>query len=351
MSRCKMEIEMEEKINFVNSWLPQITEDEKTIMMMHIEDEGRNVGRNLLERYIDMMNPYINNEEILIGNIENITSGIIFFYISILYIMHYPNWKDHIEDVFLYNLLYVYVDNYLDDVNIEEEKKKKSMRDMLILIENEEYTKEEGVDPILCKISEIYQRFIKRCPKTREHMVNLLKLEIQSVKVQNNENLSRDEYYEIAKEKGGYTMELLYYIMNPDSENEKIKGTTYDLGVILQLLDDSLDVMIDKECKITTIATYDLDRDGKLDNLWIDIIDRISKIDKQFNLFTMIYLISAIYIPDKLSTCFSEELRSKTNKVNLFDYTRGFDAAKIITKAIIEELKIRKSIIGEIKIR
>jgi hypothetical protein len=82
----------------------------------------------------------------------------------------------------------------------------------------------------------------------------------------------------------------------------------------MQLIDDSLDVYADKGNGIHTLATYDLETKGTLNELWIDIINRIGR----FTIFIILYTIFAVYIPDRLPQNYTNDLRSHTNSMNLF---------------------------------
>lgn len=106
----------------------------------------------------------------------------------------------------------------------------------------------------------------------------------------------------------------------------------------MQLIDDSVNVMADKGNGIHTIATYDLEHKGILDELWLDIIHRINNIDPRFTIFSILYTILAVYIPDRLRNCYSHELRNGTNPINLFDYNYGCDGSNMLINAITDEL-------------
>lgn len=106
----------------------------------------------------------------------------------------------------------------------------------------------------------------------------------------------------------------------------------------MQLIDDSVDVIADQRNGIHTIATHELKTTGTLDNLWIDIINRINSIDSRFTIFIILYTIFAVYIPDRLPETYTAELRSYTNPMNLFDYSYGCDGSSLLVDAIMSEL-------------
>lgn len=303
------------------TWLPPITHEDRTTIMNVITGTERTIGAPLLRKYIELLRPYTE----VLGISDNhpheadcLASGIVFFYGCLFYIMHFPNWGHHIEDIFLYNLLYILVDHYIDDVHIQEEFKDSTIAQMFILINDPlEYQNLQLVDPILKTIAMVYHRLITRCPLTKPIIIKLFQAEIKGLAIQKSSSLSRDTYYQIALEKGGYTMQVLQRIVN--NTDPSLDLAAYQLGEIIQELDDVLDVLSDKTNGLYTIATYDLNNKGNLDDLWIDIMKRIDMIDPRFTIFKMLHSFFAVYIPARYPQNFSEKLRTLTSPLNLFD--------------------------------
>jgi hypothetical protein len=247
--------------------------------------------------------------------------------------MHFPNWGDHIEDVFLYNLLYILVDHYIDDINMDNETKTTAIKQMYILVNDPlEYKSMNLVDPLLKTTAKVYYKLLTRCPKCKDSIIKLFTSEVNGLYIQKNSTCTRDIYYDIALKKGGYTMEVLQHIVG--NEDEKIAKATYQIGEIMQLIDDSLDVISDKNNKINTIATRDLSINGNLDELWIDIINRVNNIDSNFTVFKLLYSFFSIYIPDRNKNNYSTQIYTFANKYNLFD----FDATSLLVDYIMNEL-------------
>ena len=188
-------------------------------------------------------------------------------------------------------------------------------------------------DPILEVIANIYYQLITNCPKVKEVIIKLFQSEIEGLDIQNNPNLSREQYYNIATKKGKYTMLVLQAIV--DNDDATISEASCQLGEIMQKIDDSLDVLSDKENGIYTIATHDLDKKGILDELWIDITKQIDSIDSQFNIFKILYGIFAMYIPDRLPKNYSTQLRMLTSPLNLFEV----DGSSLLVETIMSELQ------------
>lgn len=323
-------------------WVPPISESDKIKMINMINGTENSYGTYLLKKYIELLKPYTK-----ILGLENnkpreydcVASSLVFFYGCLFYIMHFPGWGSHIQDIFLYNLLYILVDHYIDDVNVNDLTKNQAISQMFILIYNPLLYKElDLVDPTLEHIAIIYDKLLTRCPNIKEPIIKLFKAEIDGMIIQKDGTKSRSQYYDIALRKGGLTMEILQYIVG--DVDRSITAASYHLGTIMQILDDVLDVNADKENGIHTIATHDLNKRGCLDDLWIDIMNRIDNIDHRFTIFKIVYTAFAIYLPDRLCENYSEELRYKTNPINLFDYNYGCDGSKLLVDAVMNELMV-----------
>lgn len=326
----------------MKKWVPPICLEDKHCIMETFTGTELGFGVPLLRVYIQMLQPYtdilgISGENNKPREADCLASGVVFFYGCLIYIMHFPNWGSHIEDIFLYNILYILVDHYIDDIHVDSHMKTTAIKQMHILIANPSaHQTMELVDPILKVIAITYQKLLDRCPSVEKSIMALFKAEIDGLETQNSPNKSREEYYNIALRKGGYTMQVVQDIMgNTDPE---ITKASYHIGCIMQLIDDSVDVLADKNNNIHTIATHDLATRMVLDELWVDIVNRINTIDPRFTMYVIIYTTFTVYLPDRLKNCYSNELRSLTNPLNLYDYTYGCDGSGLLTNAIISEL-------------
>jgi len=324
--------------NIARKWLPIITSEDKNRVKEIMTGDEKTCGNILLRKYVELLRPYAKIIGISGGTngpheIDCVASGIVFFYGCLIYIMHFPKWGEHIEDIFLYNLLYILVDHYIDDVNIDSNIKNKSISQMFILVNDPlMYKKLKLVDPVLKNIAKIYYRLITRCPKCKESIIKLFEAEIEGLYVQKTNNMRREDYYNIAAKKGGYTMEVLRDIMGYDGDN----GETYKLGKIMQLIDDMLDVITDKTNGINTIATYDLENIGNLDTLWINIMDCIDDIGDTFTIFKLLYVLVMVYVPDRNKGTYTDRLRCSTNALNLFE----LNGSLMLVENIMNELNV-----------
>lgn len=332
---------LKEAADLARKWLPPITEEDKLTVVEALTGTETSFGTPLLRKYIQLLRPYT---EILgiSGNrspreADCVASGIVFFYGCLCYIMHFPGWGSHIEDIFLYNLLYILVDHYIDDIRIDPKLKDKAISQMFILIMNPlAHETMPLIDPVLKTIAITYHRLITRCPSTKEAIIKLFKAEIEGLSIQKTDQLPREKYYDIALRKGGYTMQILQHIVG--NTDPTIAEASFHVGTVMQLIDDSVDLVADMKNGIHTIATHDLTNKGSLDELWIDIMNRIVTIDSRFTAFIVLYTVFAVYIPDRISHAYSYELRKHTNPINLFDYNRGCDCSALLVEAIMSEL-------------
>lgn len=323
----------------LKKWLPPMNEADKIALKNIIVYNTDNIGSLLIKKYIELLKPYINI--LTYHGIEYIASGILFFYLCLIYIMHFPDWGRHIEDIILYNLLYLLVDHYIDDK--VSEVKDIVISQMYILINNP-YCKLELADPILELISNIYSKLISHCPNIKDIIILLFEAEVESAKIQNSSNLDREQYYNIALKKGAYTVQVLQRIV--ENNDRDISDISFNIGAILQLIDDSVDVIIDRDSNINTIATYDLKNYGNLDRLWVDIATRISNLDNKFLVFKIIYTVFVMYIPTKYQNNYSKELYLKTKELNIFNCESDFFS--LLTDMLINELTIIEILNGKL---
>lgn len=331
---------MAQGIELLKKWLPPITTDDKLLIVDFLTGVETGFGTPMLRKYIELLRPYTKLLGISGGvnrarESDCLASGIVFFYGCMCYIMHFPEWGTHIYDIFLYNLLYILVDHYIDDTTIDTVTKTTSIAAMWGVLINADY-KMPLQDEVLDVITRTYRELLQRCPQVQKPLIDLFRAEIHGMHVQHNSSLSRQEYHDMACIKGGLTMVVLNAIVG--NTEADIHDAAYHIGTIMQLIDDSVDVFSDKANSIHTIATHDLAVQGNLDTLWSDITVRIHNIDKRFNLFKFLYSVFNVYVPDRLHEAFSQELRTMTNEVNMFDFTYGCDGSALLTNAVMNEM-------------
>ena len=326
---------MSDAIIFMNTWLPQVTENDKITIVKTLTSNEKTFGNSLLQQYMTRIAPY---NTILGVNSprepDYLASGIVFFYGCLFYIMHFKGWENHIDDILSYNLLYMLVDHYIDDNNVPSDIKKIAIGQMFILIYNPmAYENMQLVDPILKTIAITYHKLVQRCPLVKQCIIKLFNSEVIGLQIQKQSNLDREKYYNIASDKGGYTILVLQAIIG--NIDESITTSSYHIGTIMQLIDDVADCTDDNNNGIHTIATFDLHTKGTLDDLWMDIIHRISTIDRRFTIFMILYAVFAVYLPERNKEHFSTTLCSHTTKHNLFN----FNGSSLLVNALMNEIK------------
>ena len=328
---------MADVFEIVNRWTLLFSDNDKQIFMNSISQIDTILSDMYLDHYVEFVYSYAKDLRIDTNTMrENdcLASGIIFFYGCLLYIMHFPDWHNYIESIYWYNILYLLVDHYIDDNSIDEEVKKIAITQMSIIIKNPSLvTTINVVDPILLTIANVYQKLITKHPATKKSIIQLFQAEIEGLDIQNNPACTEKEYYDIATKKGGYTMLVLYDIVS--NTNEDLKNASYHIGTIMQLIDDGIDVLADKNKNINTIATYYLNDKKNLDDLWFHLIRLIDDIHPYFMSYKAVYMFFAVYIPDRLAECYSKQLRAQTTTRNIFDYNYGCDASKILSSNIM----------------
>jgi hypothetical protein len=332
---------VEAAIEFAQKWLPPITQDDKILLMRVINGTHIAPGTILMRKYIELLKPYTQILGLGGGKkpreADCVASGIIFFYVCLLFIMHFPGWGRHVEDIMLYNILYILVDHYIDDMRIQPGLKDQAIAQMTILIQDPlQFKTMDLIDPTLGVIAAVYYKLLTRCPTIKHSIRKLFAAEIEGLSIQKSATFDRDQYYKIAAQKGGYTIQVLQDIVG--NTDPAVTVAAYNIGIITQLIDDSVDVMIDAQNGIHTIATHDLRHEGTLDRLWLDIMSRVAHIDPKFVPFIFVYTVFTIYIPDRMGSNYSPELKALTNPLNLFDYNYGCDGSGLLVEWITSEL-------------
>lgn len=316
---------IDDAVVWLSKWVPVISDEDKYKLISSITADG---VTNFLEKYVEMLSPYIKYV-----NESDLVSSAAFFFFCMFYIMHYPNWAEYIQDIFLYNMLYILFDYYIDDSKKSSDDKTVAIRQMEKLL----YDPEDlfGVnDDRIKTIASLYNKLLQRHMKIKPLMIKLFYSEIKGLKIQNSDNHKRDTYYDIAIEKGGITVEILNLIVNDGS----LLKESFDIGAIIQLIDDCADVTDDIKNNIHTVATHDLNYDGCLDLLWVDTVNRISKISSKFNMFKLFCSFFILYVPGKHRKHYSDYLLSKISPINWFDFRYGFDAPLLLFNALRKQL-------------
>lgn len=331
-----------ETLRFIDKWMIAYTEEQKNMIATKFKNPNYDILIAMYRPYIDFIRPYVHIFKFDSATYnkqqkDNIYSGLSFFYLGLLFAVHFDKWGKHVKDIFLYNILFLTVDHYIDDETIDIQEKRKSIAMMYIMVKNPGmYVNLNLNNEVLYLIGKTHEELINNCPSTKESLIKLFEIEIETLSIQNKYTLQEKEYYDLAVRKGEATMLVFLDIMeNHEEKNIKI---TKQLGAIWQFFDDLSDFEEDIEDNIYTIANYHLEHEGNLDKLWLDQISRIIRIDPSFNSFIIINLIVAIYILGRRQKYFSQDLVNSVRKYNLFDYDYGFSGDKFFVETFREIL-------------
>lgn len=339
---------MDEVAACLDQWAPSFSEEERQIFLANVRKKENNWERFLIswmDLYIYCISPYIDalgfrSEKL--RDEESPASGFFFFTWSFALVIHFPNWSKILGSLLNYNLLYLFVDHYIDDPSIDKEIKKKAVAQMFLLLENPGLRKELTlVDPVLGTVAELYEKILLKTPSALPHVKRIFFTQIEGLRHQNNKASSEDDLYAICEKKGGFTMQVIASFFGND--DERLLKKAYDIGAIMQFIDDCIDLEKDLQENISTIATFVFFRDGTLDSLIVEICQRIRALGDEYWLFKIIYSIFVAYIPDRWEKYFSPELRRITHSHNFFDHKDGWDGAKSLVRMIltrIRELKL-----------
>ena len=279
----------------------------------HVKPQIKHVYFQLIEIYFEYMYPYLIclENHLMEKDMSIFASGFIFFIGGLCIILHYSNWGDYIEAICWYNTLYLLFDFYIDSEHISNTNKLMLIELLRVTLKEETqvWTLEEISelnDPVIYTLYETYWKLITKYPKTKAYLQHIFNVQKRSFLLsKEKKHIPKEELYTIALEKGGYTTMVFSAIVG--EERKEILDTIYNIGIIMQLLDDFMDMKKDNHLGIETYATYHL-LNHHLSDYWKEISERIDTIHPLFTLFKIIYSLLLLYI----SCCIisKEELHS-----------------------------------------
>jgi hypothetical protein len=216
-------------------------------------------------------------------------SGSICFFGGIFTSLQNYGYIREIEGLFTFAACYMLIDHFLDNNEISSIEKNQTMREIYNFIHEEDLKKEnkgniKGKNKIINAVADRYLDLIKRVPECKKHIIQLFDSELKGVEIQKNKNLKREDYQKIAHEKGGWTSACIASIIGLS-----VEGDNFNLGSIIQLVDDLIDIKDDTNLEIYTLVRYDYDR-GYLDNYIFETIEKINEISPLYNFFRIILL-------------------------------------------------------------
>ena len=239
-----------------------------------------------------------------------LTSGSICYFGSIFTSLLNTGKIEEIEGLFTFALCYMLVDHFLDDIKNSDEDKKQTMKELKNFLIHDKYSDNRLINAA----KDRYLELILKNPKVKTSLIRLLESELKGAVISNNKNLSREEYKQIAKEKGGRTSSAIAQIIGIDHDDN---SPHFVCGSLIQYVDDLLDLKDDTELNIYTLSRYDLEH-GNLDQYICEAIFEIDQLDSIYNFFKVILLAGVILGVHDNSDAISPELLSVLEKYDPF---------------------------------
>lgn len=255
----------------------------------------------------------------------------------IIYFCQYGWWEssstdapvrgsDVIDLAWSFSLLYMKVDYFLDS-DLPLIAKKPVIEKMKRLV----------IDPEACEVPSpmrslvaTYKSIIEKRPQSKDALVKLFTVELETSQAERSSDLTRSQYLEMAERKGGFTT-LAISSMFGNSEDDGV----YEVGCILQLLDDMMDVHKDMKSGINTIATYDLKRRGTLDILAAFTAYRISKLSRRYTIFRILLMQILTHVISKEHR-FSRLLQRRTVHSTYLNWSYGAHIMEMVNSWLRE---------------
>lgn len=235
---------------------------------------------------------------------------------------------------------YLYLDHVMDSKNLSEEYKTKFVQEVKKIITGEP---SDSTDNVISESLRNFKIMIQHSDKNIENrnrqLSKLLYLsQVKSTVVQSNKNLTYEDYYSMAMEKGKYTALLAASVMGLKQEDyDKFYDNLSLVGGCCQLIDDVFDVYDDIDADIESVASYCLKKDNNLDRLIVDIFRIFDAIDCKFNIIRYAFLFILTYSVSKNFNTVSSRIRLILDPYTYFDYKTGLNLENIIVSAFSRE--------------
>lgn len=220
------------------------------------------------------------------------------------------------DEHFLFTLLYLLTDTYLDDEKVSSSEKIRMALELNNLVDCPDC---QSTDPTIMAISSALKGIYSIAPHSRPWLKSCLRSELEGVVVQSCGHHPREKYLEIAERKGGTMTQAMRSIIGGEITEED-----YALGACVQLFDDMCDVASDRDAGIYTIATYDLEHEGNLDRLLFYTIHRIDELHRPYVPFKPLFMILLVYLVTR-HPFFTDETTKLLTPLSIIDHREGID--------------------------
>ena len=237
-------------------------------------------------------------------------SGSICYFGSIFTSLLNTGKIEQIEGLFTFALCYMLVDHFLDDNQIHKEEKKETIKELSDFL----FLGKDSKNPLILAASERYHKLVTETPRCKKDILKLFESEIKGSIISSNQNLSREDYSNIVKEKGGGTSQAIASIIGLE-DLEKENNIHFQVGVCIQLVDDLLDIWDDTKLDIYTLARYDFS-ENNLDRYLYETVLKINELNSIYNFFKVILLSGCILASHKIEI--PKELKEIFQKYDFF---------------------------------
>ena len=224
---------------------------------------------------------------------DALTSGAICFFGSMLMSLAQLGYIKNIEELFTLASLYMILDHYIDDINISDLEKAKTISEIKKVIKNPDLDINIIEKGIIRQISKRYISLITKIPSAEPHLKALFKSEVDSMYLQKDNNLDISEYYRINEEKGGLTCCAIQSILELEVTEEE-----YKLGACIQLVDNVLDLDDDIHDNINTEVTHYIANFASLNHIFTYNLYKIYNLSNKYNLMKPVLIMGLLFSMD-----------------------------------------------------
>ncbi len=280
---------------------------------------------NLIDKLISKYCDKIKNNLLYIPS-DCLVSGFVFYWSSLIFISHFPNWKVNANKLISYNLLYLFVDGFIDNNKIDTISKKDTISQMTYILKSDV---KQSDDLFLNEIIDKYS--VLNSNETTVKYLNKLFYFEANLFNQKVENLSFNDYLNICYEKGRLTARSVSSLVF-DSINYKHID---NIGEISQLIDDLFDIPEDQNNNIKTVATYCLEHNHNVDVLYETVVKKIYNLPNHYILLKMLFSSAIVYHVSKYNY-YSKHIKSQFAS---FDYS-GLNTRDNLKNKIFDYLRI-----------
>jgi len=267
-----------------------------------------------------------------------ITSGATCFFGSLIMSICQLGYIKNIDELFTFAACYILTDHYIDDNTVPMKEKIKTINQIDTFINNitpnaSDLSNENNIgieSEIIKVVAKNYISMINKIPSSEKHLKEMFQVEVKTMFFQTNPNLNRQDYLYISEWKGG-----LFCIAIQSLLELEITQAEYEIGAVIQLVDEVHDIDDDIQLGINTIATYDYKTYGNLDKLLDYIINKIDNLNSKYNLFKPL-LYSALILAVKNHE--AKYTQPTINLINNFNYYQPTTSKQTLMEWLIQEL-------------